>query len=92
MDAIDRIPLGDDLSALGNIGEGTQDQQALNGTEPLDKVGFSGGRFTFTNDWNKTRVTDPTTGETHLRHHVTADCYYLGNKLIQTKSSFVEED
>ena len=36
--------------------------------------------------------TDPTSGETHLRHHVTADGYYRGKKVIQTKSSAVEED
>ena len=36
--------------------------------------------------------TAPTTGETHLRHHVTADGYYRGKKVIQTKSSVVEED
>ena len=37
-------------------------------------------------------ATDPTTGETHLRHHVTADGYHRGKKVIQTKSSVVEED
>ena len=37
-------------------------------------------------------ATDPTSGETHLRHHVTADGYYRGKKVIQTKSSVVEED
>ena len=37
-------------------------------------------------------ATDPTPGETHLRHHVTADGYYRGKKVIQTKSSVVEED
>ena len=37
-------------------------------------------------------ATDPTTGETHLRHHVTADGYYRGKKVIQTKSSVVEGD
>lgn len=26
--------------------------------------------------------TDPTTGETHRRHHVTADGYYRGKKVI----------
>ena len=26
--------------------------------------------------------TDPTTGETHRRHHVTADGYYKGKKVI----------
>lgn len=25
---------------------------------------------------------DPTSGETHLRHHVTADGYYRGKKMI----------
>ena len=40
----------------------------------------------------KQLATDPTTGETHLRHHVTADGYYRGKKVIQTKSSLVEED
>ena len=40
----------------------------------------------------KQRSTDPTTGETHLRHHVTADGYYRGKKVIATKTSAVEED
>ena len=35
---------------------------------------------------------EPTTGETHLRHHVTADGYYRGKKVIATKTSAVEED
>jgi large subunit ribosomal protein L32 len=26
--------------------------------------------------------TDPTTGETHLRHHVGADGYYRGKKIL----------
>jgi large subunit ribosomal protein L32 len=36
--------------------------------------------------------TDPTTGETHLRHHVTADGYYRGKQVIQPKASVVDED
>jgi len=28
---------------------------------------------------------DSTTGETHLRHHVTADGYYKGRKVIDSK-------
>ncbi len=36
--------------------------------------------------------TDPTTGEVHLRHHITADGFYRGKKVIQTKTSAVEED
>lgn len=30
---------------------------------------------------------DPTSGETHLRHHVTADGYYRGKKVIDTAST-----
>ncbi|MEN8166343.1 MAG: 50S ribosomal protein L32 [Pseudomonadota bacterium] len=28
---------------------------------------------------------DSTTGETHLRHHVTADGFYRGRKVIESK-------
>ena len=28
---------------------------------------------------------DPTSGETHLRHHVTADGFYRGRKVIEVK-------
>jgi len=28
---------------------------------------------------------DPTSGETHLRHHVTADGFYKGRKVVDTK-------
>ncbi|HHS83920.1 MAG TPA: 50S ribosomal protein L32 [Gammaproteobacteria bacterium] len=31
---------------------------------------------------NPALSTDPTSGETHLRHHVTADGYYRGRKVI----------
>lgn len=40
----------------------------------------------------KQLATDPTTGETHIRHHVTADGYYRGKKVIATKSSVVDEE
>lgn len=33
---------------------------------------------------------EPTTGETHLRHHVSADGYYRGRKVIESKA--VAED
>ncbi|MCR9279230.1 MAG: 50S ribosomal protein L32 [Pseudomonadaceae bacterium] len=29
-----------------------------------------------------TRSIDPTTGETHLRHHVTADGFYKGKQVV----------
>lgn len=34
--------------------------------------------------------TDATSGETHIRHHVTKDGYYRGKKVIDTKSSAVD--
>ena len=40
----------------------------------------------------KQLATDPTSGETHLRHHVTKDGYYRGKKVIATKTTVVEED
>ncbi|MDH5821397.1 50S ribosomal protein L32 [Luteimonas sp. RD2P54] len=36
--------------------------------------------------------TDPTTGEIHVRHHVTADGYYRGKQVIQVRSKIAEED
>ncbi len=63
IDAIDLIPLDGGLAAVGNIGDGTLDQLALNVTIPTTKLGLSGGKFGFRNTWNKTEVTDPTTGE-----------------------------
>ncbi|GAB3346013.1 MULTISPECIES: 50S ribosomal protein L32 [Marilutibacter] len=40
----------------------------------------------------KQLATDPTTGETHLRHHVTADGYYRGKKVIEPKGRVVDEE
>jgi large subunit ribosomal protein L32 len=34
---------------------------------------------------------DPTSGETHLRHHVTADGYYRGKRVIAPAASEVPE-
>jgi large subunit ribosomal protein L32 len=33
-----------------------------------------------------TLSTEPTTGETHRRHHVSADGYYRGRKVIETQT------
>ncbi len=32
-----------------------------------------------------TLAIDPTSGETHLRHHLTADGFYRGRRVIQPK-------
>ncbi|HUG98519.1 MAG TPA: 50S ribosomal protein L32 [Gammaproteobacteria bacterium] len=34
---------------------------------------------------------DPTSGETHRRHHVSADGFYRGNKVIETPTVPDEE-
>ncbi|MEZ5593602.1 MAG: 50S ribosomal protein L32 [Gammaproteobacteria bacterium] len=35
---------------------------------------------------------DPTTGETHLRHHMTPDGYYRGRQIIDTTVSNDDDD
>ncbi len=35
---------------------------------------------------------DATTGETHLRHHVTPDGYYRGRQVVVQQDDFDEED
>lgn len=72
IDVIDIIPLDGGLSAVGNIGDGSLDQLALNVTVPTTKLGLSGGKFGFRNTWNRTEVTDPTTGETRPISNVRA--------------------
>lgn len=38
-----------------------------------------------------TLSTDPTTGETHRRHHVTKDGYYRGRQVVETENE-IEDD
>ncbi|HQX93210.1 50S ribosomal protein L32 [Thermomonas sp.] len=40
----------------------------------------------------KQLATDPTSGETHLRHHVTADGYYRGKQVIAPKTQVADEE
>ena len=35
---------------------------------------------------------DSMTGETHRRHHITADGYYRGKQVIESKQDFDAED
>lgn len=35
---------------------------------------------------------DSTSGETHLRHHVTADGYYRGKRVIEAKAAEVVDE
>lgn len=34
---------------------------------------------------------DKTSGETHVRHHITPDGYYRGKKVVETRKDVVEE-
>ena len=40
----------------------------------------------------KQLATDPTSGETHLRHHVTADGYYRGKQDNAPKTKGADEE
>jgi len=35
---------------------------------------------------------DGTTGETHLRHHITPDGYYRGRQVVVTSEEFEDDD
>lgn len=41
---------------------------------------------------NPALSTDPTTGEIHLRHHVSPEGYYRGRKVIDTEVEVDEDD
>ena len=41
---------------------------------------------------SKQLATDPTSGETHIRHHITADGFYRGKKVIETKSKVADAE
>ncbi|MCK9538329.1 50S ribosomal protein L32 [Dokdonella sp.] len=40
----------------------------------------------------KQLATDPTSGEVHVRHHVTKDGYYRGKKVIESRTKVRDED
>jgi large subunit ribosomal protein L32 len=40
----------------------------------------------------KQLATDPTSGEIHLRHHVTADGYSRGKQVVAPKTKVVDEE
>jgi large subunit ribosomal protein L32 len=41
---------------------------------------------------NPALSTDPTTGEVHLRHHVTPDGYYKGRKVIDDVVEDIDDE
>lgn len=38
-----------------------------------------------------TLTADPVTGETHRRHHITADGYYRGRRVLEIRETIEEE-
>lgn len=40
----------------------------------------------------RTLSTDSESGEIHIRHHVTADGYYKGQKVIDMADDFIEDE
>ena len=34
---------------------------------------------------NPSTAVEPTTGEMHLRHHISPNCFYRGRKVVSTK-------
>lgn len=63
-DVIDVVPLDGGLTAIGNIGDGSMTRVAANVRLPLRDMGMERGRLTMNVQYDHTRVTDPTTGET----------------------------
>ncbi|HZZ30351.1 MAG TPA: TonB-dependent receptor [Phenylobacterium sp.] len=63
--AVDRAPIfqadGSAFDAPANIGDGSKDEESLNLTVPLDKLGVKGGRFLANSTWRQSQVIDPTT-------------------------------
>ncbi len=41
---------------------------------------------------NPTLSTDPTTGELHRRHHITADGFYRGNQVVETPEELDDDE
>ena len=63
VDAIDVIPLDDGLTAIGNIGDGRLHRLAADLRIPLERFGIDGAFVRLDGRYDRTRVTDPTTGK-----------------------------
>ncbi len=66
-DVIDRGPVRDAGGQIydrpTNIGDGTKDELIANLTLPFDRIGLKGAQLKAESTWRRSRVTDPTTGE-----------------------------
>jgi hypothetical protein len=70
VDAIDVIPLDDGLTAIGNIGDGRLHRLAADLRIPLERFGINGAFVRLNGRYDRTRVTDPTTGESRALSNV----------------------
>lgn len=61
-DLVDFVPIGGGLDAPGNIASAANDQITFNLTLPTEHVGWEGGLFGASFQWNSSAVTDPFTG------------------------------
>jgi hypothetical protein len=57
------LPPGTYYEAADNVGDGYRSSLDIDTTLPLDRIGLLGGLFTLNLDADRTRLTDPTTGE-----------------------------
>lgn len=57
------LPTGSYYEAADNLGDGYRSSLDIDTTLPLDAIGVPGGLFTLGLDADRTRLTDPTTGE-----------------------------
>jgi hypothetical protein len=57
------LPAGTYYEAADNVGDGYRSSLDIDTTLPLDSIGLAGGLFTLNLDGDRTRLTDPTTGD-----------------------------
>lgn len=62
-DFVGIIPLVSGFDAVGNIGDGSQDQFQARLTLPLDRLGVANARLQARGTWTESSITDPLTGQ-----------------------------
>src|SRR5438876_810649 len=72
-------------SDAGEVGYALQGTRDARGRRSL-RVSVSGTHRAHDHLSGPTLAGEPTTGETHLRHHVSPTGFYRGKKVIKTKS------
>ncbi|MCR5877463.1 TonB-dependent receptor [Phenylobacterium sp. J367] len=85
-DVVDRAPVfspsGDAFDAPANIGSGYEQAFQINLTLPLQRIGLRGAQLKGEVEWEKSRVTDPTTGEKRR---------ISGSRPVEWEASFTQD-